>query len=283
MTSHRMAPARFAAPVTTLLLLASACDGGSRAVHPADPCLTCHAENRKRAFFPNHGASDFPTTCLDCHTQEAWKPAKFAHADLPLVGRHGKLECKACHATKPVPIACAGCHEKDRARPKDPSHLAAGFPTLCETCHFPTGWKPAVDHRKFPLTGRHSGVACADCHQPPAPTPAQCVGCHEKDRARPKTPNHLQDGFPTLCENCHLAAGWSYSRNNHTAKFPLTGGHAPRTCLDCHARVPVPKTCVGCHDADRTRGIDPDHRAPGFSTACETCHGTTAWLPAKKP
>ena len=52
---------------------------------------------------------------------------------------------------------------------RTPNHVAAGFPTTCETCHKFTdpAWKPgdASTTRTFPLVGVHATQACAACHK----------------------------------------------------------------------------------------------------------------------
>lgn len=35
-------------------------------------CVACHAEDRETATFPGH--DEFPLTCEECHSTEAWKP-----------------------------------------------------------------------------------------------------------------------------------------------------------------------------------------------------------------
>jgi hypothetical protein len=37
---------------------------------------------------------------------------------------------------------------------------------------------------------------------------------------------------------------------------------------------------VACHRDDYDRTSNPNHRASGFPTTCQDCHGTDAWRPA---
>ncbi len=271
-------------PRRSLLILAAVagCTPKSGVVAPPRSCVTCHDADRGRPQLPPHLQAGFPTSCGECHTQAAWKPAAFAHLKTPLAGKHAALTCKQCHATEPVPRTCIGCHEKDRSRPGDPDHRAAGFSTRCEDCHTLDGWKPAsVDHSRFPFLGGHAAVACARCHpdslaQPRAKT---CAGCHDADRARAKYPDHLAAGFPTGCESCHTIYTWKSPSYSH-ATFPLLGAHSALECARCHSKQPLPTTCAGCHDADRARPTSPNHLAAGFPTACNHCHGVNAWKPA---
>ncbi|MCB9556922.1 MAG: hypothetical protein H6707_12520 [Deltaproteobacteria bacterium] len=278
--SDRLPIARPARGLVLALVVAGACDGRPQAT-PRPACASCHAIDRQRASLPDHNAAGFPSDCGNCHSEDSWKPARnFDHpGELPLVGKHGELTCGSCHDKEPLPRSCVGCHEADRGKAKEPDHLAKGFLIECETCHVPRGWTPAVDHRKFPLTGQHLRLDCESCHDDP-PVPSACVDCHEADRAKAKDPDHRQTGYPTTCENCHLPKGWTFTRFNHSPAFPLSGAHAPLSCRDCHHQRPLPKTCLGCHEADRARAVDPDHLAADFSTDCAKCHGTEAWLPA---
>ena len=41
-------------------------------------CFGCHEPERKKVTQPDH--THFPSTCEDCHTTAAWKPAKPDHA-----------------------------------------------------------------------------------------------------------------------------------------------------------------------------------------------------------
>ena len=250
---------------------------------PPTTCIGCHADDRKRASDPDHMSAGFPEQCESCHSvTKGWKDAVFDHDQhFPLVGKHSTALCASCHDKDPVPTACYGCHVEDRKKPQNPNHLAAGFSTDCQNCHTATAWTPAaVDHGKFPLTGAHTGAACASCHDK-SPVPTTCKGCHDAERSEPRAPqpDHLQEGFSTTCQDCHSTTAWTPSSFDHSP-FPLTGGHAGVGCQSCHKTEPVPKTCVGCHDADRKTPTSPNHLASGFSTACQDCHGTAAWKPA---
>jgi hypothetical protein len=60
---------------------------------------------------------------------------------------------------------CAGCHEDIHAGQFSGRSKGAD----CARCHGVLAWKPTrLDHNRdssFPLTGAHSGVACALCHK----------------------------------------------------------------------------------------------------------------------
>lgn len=150
-----------------------------------------------------------------------------------------------------------------------------------------------MDHSKtgFPLTGRHAGTGCNDCHKaaniPASARPGilikdlnrtylglslDCATCHT-DEHRGQLGND--------CGRCHTALAWRPASGfSHAAsKFPLTGAHATLACAKCHVSVPEAKPyvkytglsfnkCTGCHS-------DP-HKG-SFSAPCESCHNTTSW------
>ncbi|HLF56966.1 MAG TPA: hypothetical protein VI942_09000, partial [Thermoanaerobaculia bacterium] len=89
------------------------------------------------------------------------------------------------------PLDCAGCHRDAHA-----GQLALAGATDCARCHDVERIRPApgFDHARsrFPLDGRHVGVACASCHpaepgEPPVvryrPRPLDCAGCHATRRS----------------------------------------------------------------------------------------------------
>jgi hypothetical protein len=45
-------------------------------------CLSCHATDRATSTFPGHAA--FAATCEDCHSTDAWKPAKKPEIAIPV-------------------------------------------------------------------------------------------------------------------------------------------------------------------------------------------------------
>jgi nitrate/TMAO reductase-like tetraheme cytochrome c subunit len=97
-------------------------------------------------------------------------------------------------------------------------------------------------------------------------------------------PAHAAGGFPTLCTQCHSMNGWKPATFDHQAtKFVLTGKHLIVTCQDCHTNgnyLLVYSSCFQCHQSNYQNSTNPNHAAGGFSIQCETCHSTTAWVPA---
>lgn len=248
-------------------------------------CVDCHAD-------PHVGELGFE--CQTCHSTTTWdnQRAVFdAHSAtlFPLFAAHANLECDACHGGQQVhqyaitPTDCYSCHLHDFNTTIEPNHVAAGFPTECETCHSPVAarWSEAVFQHPstFLLDGAHARVDCEGCHSDGfAGTPTQCDSCHLQDYQATTDPAHAAAGFPLECESCHGTGAWTPALFNHDATgFPLRGRHQPLECESCHADgyTGTPNDCFSCHRIDFQTANDPDHS--GFPTSCESCHNENGW------
>jgi hypothetical protein len=254
-------------------------------------CVSCHQREFSSTTSPNHAAAGFPVTCDACHRagDSTWRNgggAGFNHQSVfPLVGNHRTQACATCHVSntyRGTPRDCVGCHQDNYSRTTRPSHVAANFPTTCETCHRPTdsSWTAGTgfNHQSvFPLVGNHRTQACATCHvnNTYRGTPRECVGCHRNDYNRTRDPNHASVGFSTTCSSCHRPTdgSWDQGSFSHTW-FPLTGPHN-RACAQCHT---TPNTyalfsCTTCHARGETDGHHREIRGYRYeSTACYSCH-----------
>jgi NMD protein affecting ribosome stability and mRNA decay len=128
-------------------------------------------------------------------------------------------------------------------------------------------------------------VACINCHTTGyAGTSTLCVSCHQLDYNTSKNPDHLAAQFSTDCKSCHGTAAWIPSAFNHTTSttFPLTGSHIGLSCISCHTKgYPGTSTdCASCHIATYNSTKNPVHTSAQFSTSCEFCHTSTAWVPS---
>ncbi|MCA9593392.1 MAG: hypothetical protein KC776_08770 [Myxococcales bacterium] len=249
-------------------------------------CYGCHQKDYEGSPYPGH--QTFPTTCENCHSQVAWKPASPVEHPWPLLGAHSSAPCSGCHVGNPpvykgTPKICSACHIDDYNSSPFPGHQ--DFPTSCQDCHNTIAWKPAspVDH-PFPFTGAHANTPCLSCHvgNPPVykGTPTECYGCHAADYASSPYPGH--QGFPHTCDTCHNLVAWKpASPLNHP--FPLDGKHATTACNNCHVGNPpvykgTPSDCWSCHQNDYNSSPYPDHQT--FSHTCTDCHTTNGWVPA---
>jgi hypothetical protein len=166
-------------------------------------CLSCHEKDDK------HKGQE-GKKCETCHNEFDWKKTTFKHntmSKFPLLGSHGPVECKKCHAAvtfKDAKPECWSCHEKD-----DEKVHKRRLGTECQECHNSRSWKSwDFDHDKtnFKLAGPHKNIAnCYKCHQRPMSkkvnAPQTCGGCHDRDDV------HNGD-FGPQCDRCHTGDKW---------------------------------------------------------------------------
>jgi hypothetical protein len=277
-------------------------------------CADCHQDAHRGQFRARADGGE----CAACHTEDTFKPSTFgvkehAATKYPLEARHTAVTCDKCHLPKGkdtefkiTATQCKDCHQDVHKG----QFAAAPALNRCETCHNLQGFRPAVfalaKHKetRFPLTGAHIAIPCADCHKPVpqgSATPVQfrfedrsCTVCHQdphRNEFRTRMEARRTDGSIAGCEACHTTAKWSEMAHfDHSAtKFPLTGVHRGVACLDCH-RPPAmemtlknvdfaaaPKMCSGCHEDPHGKqfAARPD------AADCSSCHGATRWKPAQ--
>jgi hypothetical protein len=96
------------------------CHKGGNISNAPTTCIGCHQTNYNTAT-PNHLTSHFPTSCTDCHSQTAWKPANWNHdaTYFPIYsGKHRQGQawnnCSECHTTASNYglFSCVDCHHK---------------------------------------------------------------------------------------------------------------------------------------------------------------------------
>ena len=117
--------------------------------HAAARCASCHRPGAKHRTAPSdcaacHRKEDahqgrLGTACADCHHARDWKDARFDHAKtrFPLLQRHVKVRCAACHADQrfaDTPRDCLSCHRKDDTH-------KGQFGARCGSCHDAADWK----------------------------------------------------------------------------------------------------------------------------------------------
>ena len=128
---------------------------------------------------------------------------------------------------------CVTCHLADYNGTSTPVHLTVGFPTTCGDCHLTTTWLGAVGKHSnaaeaiFPIaSGRHSGIACNDCHDttlaPSYQTNPNCTASECHNGAGQTARDHTKADF--LANHDNGANTWA-NHNGDTNKM---------FCLDCH-------------------------------------------------
>ncbi len=110
---------------------------------PTD-CAACHQADYNNTSNPNHLASNFPTSCQECHSTTAWEPSSWDHNSLFPIdsGAHSNVwdSCTTCHVvpTDFSVFECIDCHEHNRTD-MDNDHKDEGdyqyLSSACFECH----------------------------------------------------------------------------------------------------------------------------------------------------
>ena len=279
MRQHKLAPFTYSLLLVLLALFTAASASAQSYVKKSDS--------------NPHGLINMP--CENCHTNSGWKPIRgvpeFDHnrTKYPLLGRHVGVQCTQCHTS--LVFAKAGTHCEDCH-----ADIHRGqFGSNCEQCHTAKGWELHPQELKqhmnrFPLVGMHALIDCSECHKSAAVgqftgLSTTCLTCHTADYQKATEPDHKTAGFPLTCETCHSADTWYSAKFDHLkyTGYALTGAHATLECTACHINgkfAGTPADCYGCHAKDYNTTTAPNHMKAGISTQCQTCHNTTAWIPA---
>ena len=277
-------------------------------------CTSCHSD-------PHRGS--LTGACTRCHDTGRWKDAPaFDHAktEYPLTGKHADVACAKCHLAtrlrppldstgrptpvfRPVPSKdCVSCHANPHA---------GSLTGSCSRCHVTSSFKTidraAFDHdrTRYPLRGRHAGVACASCHgnstgSVTRPAFSTCATCHRD----PHDGEATIAGKSVDCATCHRVEGFApatFTVDQHRGTaFPLLGRHATVPCASCHAArttrspnaastaaargstgatVPIRLASARCSDCHTdAHGGQLANRPSGG--ACNSCHSVNGWTPA---
>lgn len=227
--------------------------------------------------------------CLDCHSNQGWKPLadvrifdhskdtvyplEFAHADLNCAQCHTGASIEAFHRFTVHGTECGACHQDVHQ---------AFWGNRCEDCHQPDQWSPDMAFRRheetlFPLMGAHAFTECYLCHSTPHVLPApECEACHGPDFVV-GLPAHEGLTPASDCSMCHGPRNWNdIIAVNHDAFFPIYSGHHRgrwSSCSTCHTAAGdfSTYTCMGsgCHSLSR---MNQEHCEDG---GCERCDGLT--------
>lgn len=179
-------------------------------------CVSCHLNDYKGTTNPNHVTGGFPQQCDVCHSTSAWQPASFNHNNttFPLVGAHTSVPCASCHVNNnytSIPSDCYSCHKTEYQTTNNPNHVAAGFPTTCQTCHqVVAGWAGATfNHTWFSTNHGGANGVCATCHTNPSNYAVfQCTNCHAKastDQNHQGVSGYVYNSIN--CYQCHKGGG----------------------------------------------------------------------------
>ncbi len=258
-------------------------------------CLSCHEHSQTKMDDEHNGIDGYAyesQACLTCHPQGDKEGAvDHSKTAFPLTGAHQNTDCEQCHSTGYVgtPVECFACHEDKFSNASNPIHTEAGISNKCEDCHNTTDWKPSTFNHSstgFDLIGGHQLPQCSSCHKgSTSDTSPLCYSCHQEQYNN--AGNHVSQGYPTTCEQCHNTTDWKEADFDHAnTNFPLTGAHQNTDCNQCHTNgyTGTPSDCNSCHSNDFQNTNNPDHSSLGLTNQCETCHTTEPdWKPAEFP
>ena len=265
------------------------CHDRTNRTNQTNLCLDCHKDVAQDMSLHKRFHGKLPNTdtlqCVGCHTEHKGRdadivkliPEQFNHdrTDFPLRDAHAGVACGNCHTVgkkyRAADSACVSCHKKD-----EPHQGRLG--NDCAACHGTSTWFDAhYDHGKtrFPLFNKHAELPCVACHAGNRykNTPLDCVACHAPDDVH-------RNSRGDKCANCHSTVSWTTSKFDHAKEtgFALEGVHAQTDCVSCHTsgrmEDKIPKDCHGCHQGQ-------DAHAGRMGTACDKCHGSAEWKPAR--
>jgi len=101
---------------------------------PSQECASCHAD-------PAFHQGIFSADCGECHSTEAWVPARFEQQhNFPINhGENGGSTCTTCHPNSLSMYDCYSCHEHSQGETES-KHREEGIDSFadCMRCH-PTG------------------------------------------------------------------------------------------------------------------------------------------------
>jgi hypothetical protein len=174
------------------------CHVGQPAVYAGTTrlCVGCHRDDYDRSDYPGHAR--FATTCGDCHSTTAWKPASKPPTE---------------DAASEVASAQAAHGERTKQRPAPHANkpvAARGPATVVPTA------EPAHEvhpERRFPIkTGAHEGIGCRTCHDQGGAMgkdDTDCIQCHARpkyDRIHERVRDYPQGAAPpNFCLRCHAS------------------------------------------------------------------------------
>jgi hypothetical protein len=112
-----------------------------------EDCVTCHLGDYEAADDPVH-VGMMPTTCDDCHSTHAWRPASGLHPEsqFPIQsGPHEGVDCSSCHEPERGPYQegantnCLSCHPNSAdlrdEHDDEPFFYDTSRPNFCLDCH----------------------------------------------------------------------------------------------------------------------------------------------------
>lgn len=261
-------------------------EGQMRFLGLVQDCASCHED-------PHEGRMRI--SCASCHGQSAWDDLRSTGHErhLALVGGHGDVECRTCHAqdgahalealgergARPEARTCAECHDSPHST--DFASFSARLAGLdpergCVACHAAEheAWRESAailtpgQHAfsGFPLDAPHEAASCAGCHDAgagdfrarhPGRSPDACSTCHADPHGGQFHSGPFAGQECTACHDALAFAPHAFTPEEHArAAMPLDGRHLEVQCQACHT---IP-------------GEGAPRAFRGIGATCDACH-----------
>jgi DmsE family decaheme c-type cytochrome len=190
----------------------------------ADPngtCLSCHAENPKRAHWQGSSHQMAGLACVTCHDPHSSRGGT-PEAQKTLPGpTEATKKCLECHGAMRVAL-----HQRS-------SHPMQDGQMDCASCHNPHG----SAGEKLVKDGSVNEL-CYSCHQnmrgpflwEHSPVREDCLTCHRSHGSN--YPQMLQARVTQLCQSCH-----QQGRHQTLPGLPNSIWVDNKACLNCHMQI----------------------------------------------
>ena len=180
-----------------------ACHAPLRGVS-AQRCVSCHAV-ADIGLRTTTGKAIAGTTTLSFHQELIKQDCMACHSDHSsprLVGERGVKPFSHELLRPAIRERCESCHQAPV------NDLHRGLNTDCAQCHRPPAWTPATfEHEKYFLLDRDHNAPCATCHLGNVFSRYTCYGCHEHTVSNIER-KHRKEGITDFknCVTCHRSA-----------------------------------------------------------------------------
>jgi hypothetical protein len=263
-----------------------ACHTGTpaRFEHTDNACVACHRADFDRSEYPGH--DKFALTCEDCHTTEAWKPAKkpskkhqaepAADAAVP-VEAAPEPQPTAAAVTQPAAVAePAVAPDASTQQPKPSPAMAPNEPA--GTTPAP---KPAAQRKpkRKPTTKVTTPARSSKKTSTPAAQATQASKAASPTPSQPVQASNTGVSKPGAAQPTTTAP--AAKRKHPESAFPIASGHhADIECKECHSQPGAMgkgnTDCVQCHKRskyDRKHARITDYPLGSAPVSfCVNCH-----------
>jgi hypothetical protein len=260
-------------------------------------CLSCHKDYHRFGERKSVKLGKL-NQCLSCHNERSWdKIHNFEHSTSTryvIDGKHNELKCEECHLIKQNPKSktsavspvyhwdklnektCENCHASPHAK----SFTKDLLKKRCTECHLTEGWTvfkkdgKHFDHSatRFALSGKHSSIACKDCHVIDKKQVFKfkhfegqfCIDCHKSQHEKQFSPKFST----TACFQCHTSKNFTELKvfDHNQTRYPLKASHMNLKCSECH--TPTSQMFTGKNPHAMGKFLFPEL----MIKSCSTCH-----------